>query len=390
MRVDLLIIGGGCAGLSLANELAKLTSPPSTLILEPRTFYREDRTWCFWADQFTNFDQLPLQSWHKVSVRAGNRNAKPNFELNPYQVLRSLDFYHDRIERIESIPEIQLRLGEAAGESRKDPLGGWITETSHGPIHSKYIVDTRPSADYHSSSPELWQTFVGVEMEFAEDAFDPATAVLMHFLPPSESDIRFLYQLPFSKTRGLVELTMLSVKRPSFADLKLQLEQELERNFAGRSYRVVREEKGLIPMGLEKSVKLQDPSYVQVGVSAGSARPSTGYTFCRIQRWAQECARALDGGRAPIGPLGDSPLVRQMDNIFLRVLKSHAQLAPEIFVRLFEKVPAARLSRFLGDSPTILDALSVVSALPKLPFLRECLNPAKKMVRGADGVSCYR
>ena len=50
---DLIIIGGGCSGLSLAAALCRLAVQPEhvprTLIVEPRSRYTNDRSWCFWA-----------------------------------------------------------------------------------------------------------------------------------------------------------------------------------------------------------------------------------------------------------------------------------------------------------------------------------------------------
>ena len=47
---DYIIIGGGCAGLSLAFELdihSKLKDK-SLAIIEPRNEYKKDKTWSFW------------------------------------------------------------------------------------------------------------------------------------------------------------------------------------------------------------------------------------------------------------------------------------------------------------------------------------------------------
>jgi lycopene beta-cyclase len=47
---DYIIIGGGCAGLSLAYELEihdKLKNK-TLAIIEPREEYKRDKTWSFW------------------------------------------------------------------------------------------------------------------------------------------------------------------------------------------------------------------------------------------------------------------------------------------------------------------------------------------------------
>ena len=50
----LLILGGGCAGLSLALRLADGHFPyQKVIIIEKRDAYHNDRTWCFWDENDT-------------------------------------------------------------------------------------------------------------------------------------------------------------------------------------------------------------------------------------------------------------------------------------------------------------------------------------------------
>ena len=55
---DFIIIGGGCAGLSLAYELEihKKLENKSLAIIEPRLEYKKDKTWSFWRVEKHNFD----------------------------------------------------------------------------------------------------------------------------------------------------------------------------------------------------------------------------------------------------------------------------------------------------------------------------------------------
>ena len=47
---DYIIIGGGCAGLSLAYELEinNKLKDKTLAIIEPRIEYKKDKTWSFW------------------------------------------------------------------------------------------------------------------------------------------------------------------------------------------------------------------------------------------------------------------------------------------------------------------------------------------------------
>jgi lycopene beta-cyclase len=78
-----------------------------------------------------------------------------------------------------------------------------------------------------------------------------------------------------------------------------------------------------------------------------------------------------------------------MDQVFLKVLRRYPALAPELFLRMFEKVPSARLLRFLSDSPTLLDSLYLIGALPKIPFLRELFSSSRKKVDSDNEAPCF-
>ena len=64
-------------------------------------------------------------------------------------------------------------------------------------------------------------------------------------------------------------------------------------------------------------------------------------------------------------------LLRSMDHLFLSVLRARPELAPDLFLSLFEKTESERMIRFLSDQGTAADYLNVISALPVVPFLQE-------------------
>jgi hypothetical protein len=62
--------------------------------------------------------------------------------------------------------------------------------------------------------------------------------------------------------------------------------------------------------------------------------------------------------------------MRQMDKLFLRVLRADTAGAPSLFVDLFENCPPAPLVRFLSGTGGLSDAVQVVRAMPVAPFTR--------------------
>ena len=61
---DYIIIGGGCAGLSLAYELETNNNlkDKTLAIIESRKEYKRDKTWSFWKVVDHNFEDCVIKS----------------------------------------------------------------------------------------------------------------------------------------------------------------------------------------------------------------------------------------------------------------------------------------------------------------------------------------
>ena len=84
VEYDVMILGGGCAGLSLASRLAELGSNcPRVLIPEKRPVYSNDRTWCFWDDGNLRTRLLSRHQWHSMSIQTRSQKVKVDCESSP-------------------------------------------------------------------------------------------------------------------------------------------------------------------------------------------------------------------------------------------------------------------------------------------------------------------
>ncbi len=72
---DVLILGGRCAGLSLAAALTEARSSLRVRILEPRSEYKRDRTWCFWNTAPHPFEACVTHRWNSWSISKGFRRV---------------------------------------------------------------------------------------------------------------------------------------------------------------------------------------------------------------------------------------------------------------------------------------------------------------------------
>lgn len=374
--VDLLILGGGCAGLSLAANLVnqnlnKNLATTSALILEQRTEYTNDRTWCFWGDASLPYAELATHQWSSFNIRHGTEHVHKKCAKTPYRMLESSRFYEAAISTIMRAPHIELKLGEPLFSDPVYRMGRWHIDTANGPVSAKSVVDTRPQKQAEIGGAVLWQSFYGQEIECVDPLFDPSSVDLMDFAIEAPQGIAFSYVLPTSPNRALVEYTVFAVNPLSADELQGALQATIADRVQGEKYKILRSESGILPMGLTGPAPLQEsPSYCRAGLSVGAGRSATGYAFQRIQRWSKRCADAVLAGGSPMTQSKDPFLLRKMDHLFLHVLRSHPKIGPALFAGLFSKLDSERLIRFLSDHGTFTDCVAVVLALPPKPFLR--------------------
>jgi len=251
------------------------------------------------------------------------------------------------------------------------------------------VVDTRPSQRPRRDAATLWQSFYGHEIDCSAAVFDPMTLDLMNFLAPDARDVAFVYVLPVTPTRALVELTVFGATPLAPRELSGRLTAALAQRVGAAPFTTLRSEHGILPMGLNETPRSKHPSCVKVGVMAGGARPSTGFAFQRIQRWAGECAHTLVSCGHPIGHRPDPLPLRVMDQIFLDVLRGNPSRGGAIFFSLFSRADPARVIRFLSGTAGVADSLAVVAAMPVPPFVRAALalTRYRGRIREVEGVA---
>lgn len=368
---DLVILGGGCAGLSLSMALtAHREYTPRTLVIESRTAYWNDRTWCFWGDRSSPAPYPIQHRWQTMRVSHGGKSVALDCGSTPYHMLAGEDFYAAALALIDQRPHMTLQLGTSVVSEPIHGDGLWTIHTSAGDVKARAVVDTRPPPRTDRSGATLWQSFYGLEIECKAAVFDPSSLDLMNFLDPDPRHVPFVYVLPVTPTRALVEVTVFGATPLGRRELSDQLEAAVAQLVGDSPYDILRSEDGVLPMGLHEASVPPHGSYARVGVMAGSARPSTGYAFQRIQIWARECAVSLARDGYPTPHRADPLPLRVMDKIFLEVLRAEPLRGGAIFFSLFGGADPARVIRFLSGRGGVVDGLAVVAAMPFAPFLR--------------------
>lgn len=382
-RTDLVILGGGLAGLALAERLARSGAGGRVRILEPRENYVDDRSWAFWTPAAGRWSAAATRSWTRWRYSTqGDAPVVASAEGWRYVYLRSSMIYDVALRAIADAPHITLERGLRAGAVTK-VADGIEVATSSGPIVARHVIDTRPPPPAQLNASLMFQCFAGRELTLPEPGIDDQDVELMTDMRSDALGFVFSYVLPISPTRVLVEATRFAT-RPVAAQV---LAADLDALIAARGWThapIVRTEQGMLPMGLPPATPDRTvPNVVQAGTQAGALRASSGYGFLRIQAWAERCAESLLHEGRPLGHPAEPPVRQWMDTLFLRALAANPRRAPDFFIRLARVAPGDALVRFLSDQARVSDLLRIVTALPASPFLRALVPTAMTESRAA-------
>ncbi len=348
---DYVIIGGGCAGLSLAYELEihEKFKNKTLAIIEPRNDYIRDKTWSFWKVAAHNFEDCVKHSWSNFSINIPSQTKYIECDNFPYQSIDSGLFYQKIINTLKKNTNIHFFKN--------------INEIS---TENSFVFNS--VSDVSDSKNDLWQHFSGIEIETNKDVFDDQIFNLMDFDCDQRDSVHFFYTLPFSKKKALVETTWVSnLNHPSNQNYSTQLEYYIKNKLKIKNYEIKFKETGAIPLFHPKNIK--KINQMEIGTAGGMTRLSTGYTFMNIQdqsKYIRENFESIE----KVDNFTINSKYKFLDNIFLKVLKKNSGKMPEIFFKMFNCSPSTVIN-FLSNKSNIYEDFSIILKMPKLVFLKE-------------------
>ena len=349
-----VIIGGGCAGLSLAYELEinNRLKNKTLAIIETRSEYKRDKTWSFWKVFNHNFDDCVIKSWDNFTINTSENSHELRNKDFPYQSIDSGKFY----KKINS---------ELSANQNVSFFKNLSEVNSENSLIFNSVIREKPDKS------QLWQHFQGIEIETPKNIFDEKIVNLMDFNCDQRNDVHFFYTLPFSKNRALIETTWLSdLKDQSLMDYDLQLENYIKNNLGIQNYKINFTERGAIPLFYPSVEK--DNRLINIGSAGGMTRLSTGYTFLNIQEHSKYLSKNIENiTNKKKYHLGKK--YEFLDKIFLKVLKNNPEKMPDIFYKMFQN-SASTVIRFLSNKSNIFEDLKIINKMPKIIFLKSLIN----------------
>ena len=330
-----------------------------------------DRTWCFWETGDSFFEPIVYKKWDKAWFH-GQGDFSRLLDLSPYQykLIRGIDFYSWCFALIRQQSNFEIRTGlinEIKSEDRKT----WISIDGQK-LFAEYIFNSilfeKPvikEGDYY-----LLQHFKGWVIETDQPIFDPTKATLMDFRTSQKHGTTFVYVMPFSPTKALVEYTLFTENLLVQSQYDDGLRTYISTILKIENYTVIEEEFGVIPMTNHR-FPAADGGIINIGTAGGQTKASSGYTFRFIQKHSARIVANLAKRNNPFIPLPAGPLrFRFYDSTLLHILQNGTLPGHKIFTTLFKKNKPQRVLRFLDNESSLGDELKIISSLPTLPFLK--------------------
>ena len=347
---DYVILGGGCAGLSLAYELDinNKIKNKKLAIVEIRDEYKRDKTWSFWKVNNHNFDDCIIKTWNNFSINSKSGSHEVLNRDYPYQTIDSGLFYNKILNKI--------------GQNNNIEFFKSIDQLN---LDNSIIFNSIPAKEDYKG--KLWQHFKGIEIETSKNTFDDKIFNLMDFNCDQRDNVHFFYTLPFTKNKALVETTWLSkMDDKSLTDYDTQLEKYIKETLKIKNYKVNYQEEGAIP--LFYPIYQNEKNKINIGSAGGMTRLSTGYTFLNIQDHSKYIANNIETIQSS-KPYNIKKKYQFLDNVFLNVLKKHPDKMPKIFLNMF-KAPSKTVIKFLSNKSNIFEDLTVIFKMPKWIFIK--------------------
>jgi lycopene beta-cyclase len=371
---DFIISGAGCAGLSLLVHMidSGKFANKKILLVDKEEKNKNDRTWCFWEQEPGLFDSIVFKQWNKLWYH--DKEYSKLLEIDPYKykMIRGIDFYNYCFDIIRTQKNIDLQFGnvesiESENEKATITIDGRIITTDY--IFNS-ILFKKP--ELKKKEHYLMQHFEGWVIETDRSVFNPGEATMMDFRMEQKGGVTFVYIMPFSETKALIEYTLFTENLLTAGEYDEALRNYISHVLKIDSYEVTDEEFGIIPMTNHLFSPAND-RIINIGTAGGQTKASTGYTFKFIQKNSTEIVSQLIRMGKPFLNKSSNRF-HFYDSILLNILYHRKLSGPEIFTPIIKKNKPQHVLRFLDNESSFTEDLKIISSLPALPFLKAAIK----------------
>ena len=365
-----ILVGGGLANVLIALRLRAERPGTNVLVLEQGPSLGANHTWSFHdtdltPEQLAWIEPLVIARWPRQEVRfpTGRRVLETG-----YRSISSERLHTVAMELLGPSVRLNCPVRDVGGDS--------VTLGDGTVLSAALVIDGRGALQQQPLALG-YQKFAGIEIETAVP-HGQAHPIIMDATVPQTDGYRFVYSLPFSPTRMLIEDTYYS----DTPDLDAgSLGAGLEAYASAQGWKVdkiLRREAGVLPITLAGDIdrhwRTMGQEIPRSGLRAWLFHATTGYSLPNAVRLAGEIARAPDLSSKAIARLIEarSRETWKSQAIF-RLLNRSMFLAADpagrvrILDRFYSKLPAASIERFYAGALRKTDIAMLMAIMATKP-----------------------
>ncbi len=372
---DYIFTGTGLAALMTVYKmvLSGKFKEKTILLLDENPKKNNDRTWCFWQEGLTIWEESISKKWD--SALFANENFNLDLDLRPYQynMIQGLDFYKQVFELIlketnitfiiEKVTEINELLNHVYVASETT---SFTCTTVFNSIYNKREVENQ------TRYPLLQQHFIGWFIKSKEAVFCPKQATFMDFSVAQKGNTRFMYVLPVSETEALLEYTLFSHQLLKKEEYETGIQNYIQK-LGITQYEIIEKEQGSIPMSCYPFWKQNTKQVLNIGTAGGWTKASTGYTFKNSDKKSSQLVPFLET-ETDLTKFYKKTKFWYYDLLLLNILDRNNELGSRIFSSMFKKGNPNLIFKFLDEETTLSEDIKVILKCPKWLFIRSLLQ----------------
>ena len=366
LKFDIIIVGAGVSGLILANELLSRTNK-KVLIIEKRKVFSYDKNLCFWSKPKNLVTDLAKNKWDKIAFYSNGKKKILVSEEIEYLRVNSKTFYNFFINKFKRNKNVSLKMN-CSLKNLKYLANKIMIKTTKGTYSSDIVFDSSLSKK-DLKNIKLFQHFKGIEIKTTKPVFKKDEVILMD-IQDKKDMFNFVYLLPFSKNRALIESTYFSQEILDNETYLQDIKEYIYEKFKITNFDCKYEEFGIIPMG--KIIHNDLKNVFKIGIAGNWNRLSTGYSLQNAFVYSKQVVDQLLDNKTP--KIEEKYLLNFLDNIFCNFVLTQPNKVENFFKNFFFKNKLGNIVNFLNSNLDFINIIRILLSLPKFSLIKSLLT----------------
>ena len=377
---DMIIVGAGLSGLLMAWRCLDLSPDLQVMLIEASGEIAGDHTWSF------NLTDVPheLRDWIKPFIAYQWDDYDVKFPKRERRL--SIPYCTGNSETLRACVQAHIQSGRLQlklNTQVKSITPKSVTLENGDVLDAACVLDAR-GFKLDDDVFLGYQKFVGHVIK-TKTPHGVKRPIIMDATVPQLGGYRFVYCLPYTDTEILVEDTYYT-DGPELRsqEVDARIKAYIADNLDIGDYKVMRREKGVLPITLATNKKADDTA---IGIRGGFYHAVTGYSFPDALRMAQNIAMALvdagENGRHHTAQPAKLAQRHKRRESFLRLLNRMLFRAakPEGRYKVLQRfygLPQGLIERFYAGTLTKTDKLRILIGKPPVPIFKALYNFSEK------------